>query len=843
MSERGLLLRLQKAAAEWSGRIGFVFVLGGALLATAVVAAPRQSNEGASDDASALEQRVALMVRSMPLEQKVGQMIQAEIQFVTPEEARRYFLGSILNGGGSFPGKRREATVAEWLALAERYYDASLAVDAPVAIPIIWGTDAVHGHNNLRGATLFPHNIGLGAAADPDLVQRIGRATAREVLATGIDWTFAPTVAVAKDARWGRTYESYSDDPKLVARLGEAMVRGLQGELGADGRLSAGHVAATAKHFIGDGATRDGVDQGDVDLTHETLLSEHGTGYLSTIEVGVQTVMASFNSVAGRKVHGDRDLLTGVLKQRWGFDGLVVSDWNGIGQVSGCTNSDCAQAINAGIDMVMAPEDWKALHATMMRQVREGVIPMSRVDDAVARILRVKLRLGLFESGGPTKRAQMLDGAIVGSAEHRALAREAVRKSLVMLKNDGNLLPLRSNQRVLVFGEAAREVSAQAGGWSVTWQGTETTNEDFPGATTLLSALEQAVVPSGGSVSFVPESLVTQAQGDVAVVVFGEQPYAEGEGDLSQLRLREDRHLAVMRELRARGIPVVSVMLTGRPLWVNPELNASTAFVVAWLPGSEGGGVADVLVGDASGRPRYAMTGKLPFSWPKTPLPDAQDTSTTLYPRGFGVSFDDQDAGGPWLREDLEPGQTSQDLVIFDRRARSPWRMFLGDSENWQQPVAGSQQVSDAGHLTLSTVDWRVQGDARRLEWSGRGDAQWYLQVARPIDLRDLHQKDAVLAIDLAVHEPPTRSVELRVDCQYPCGAKADITRLLRAAPRDQWVRLSLDTECFRSSGLALERVDTLPLLRTSGRLGLSIGKISVAPKDGSSATISCRKQ
>lgn len=792
---------------------------------------------------SSIETRVQNILGAMSLEQKVGQMIQAEIQSATPEDVRRYFLGSILNGGGSFPGTRRDASVGDWLALAERYHEASMSVNAPIAVPLIWGTDAVHGHNNVRGATLFPHNIGLGAANDTDLVERIGVATAREVLATGIDWTFAPTLAVAKDPRWGRTYESYSDDPVIVARLGRAMVRGLQGRLSQESTLPEGQVIATAKHFIGDGATNNGVDQGDVVIPREELISAHGAGYVTTLAEGAQTVMASFNSVNGQKVHGDAELLTGLLKEQWGFDGFVVSDWNGIGQIPGCTNSDCAQAINAGIDMVMAPQDWKPLYSTMLRQVRQGVIPMSRLDDAVSRILRVKLRAGLFESGGPVNRAQRLGAGVVGGDPHRELAREAVRKSLVMLKNNDGLLPLSPNQRVLVFGEAAQQISAQAGGWSVTWQGTETFNQDFPGATTIYEGIRAAVAEGGGEAVYVSADEVETVTANVAFVVFGESPYAEGEGDLSRLRLMgEAEHLSVMRRLQARGIKVIAVFLTGRPLWMNPELNAADAFVVAWLPGSEGAGVADVLVGDIKGEARFPFHGVLPFPWPSAQEPSAHSGQyPALFPRGFGLNYTTSSADLALLPETISDDVSGDEFVIFERRVSAPWRLFLGDRSNWQQPIVSQRQVSAGGALTSSTVDWRVQGDARRLEWSGRGDAQWYVQRPRVVDLQEWSMKEAALEIELAVHEPPSEAVELRVDCSYPCGAKADITRLLRAAPKDQWVRFSLDLECFKSSGLDLSKVDTMPLLRTRGRLTISVGKVSLIANASGRATIGCR--
>ena len=468
-------------------------------------------------------------------------------------------------------------------------------------VPVIWGTDAVHGHNNVAGATLFPHNIGLGATRDPELIQRIGEATALEVAATGIDWTFAPTLAVVRDDRWGRTYEGYSEDPEIVRQYAGRMITGLQGSAASPDFLSTFHVVATAKHFIGDGGTDQGVDQGDNLSTEQQLLDIHGQGYLSALEAGVQTVMASFNSWRGEKVHGDRHLLTDVLKGRLGFDGYVIGDWNGHAQVPGCSNESCPAAINAGVDMIMVPEDWKALLTNTLEQVRSGEIEQSRIDDAVRRILRVKMRAGLFTGGRPSSRPPAGDASLVGAADHRSLAREAVRQSLVLLKNGEGLLPLQRDLNVLVAGDGADDISKQSGGWSVTWQGTEVTNEDFPGATSIFAGVREAVTAGGGSATLSPDGSFDESP-DVAIVVFGEDPYAEYDGDLESLDFSAGHgaSLELLRRLKGQGVPVVSVFLSGRPLWVNPELNASTAFVAAWLPGTEGGGIADVLFRDSA---------------------------------------------------------------------------------------------------------------------------------------------------------------------------------------------------------------------------------------------------
>jgi len=610
---------------------------------------------------SAQEARITALLTGLTLEQKVGQIVQAEIQHVSPADVRDYHLGSVLNGGGSHPPGAGSPTAADWLALADAFYDASMDTAAGrAAIPVIWGTDAVHGHNNVRGATLFPHNIGLGATRNPDLIQRIGEATALEVRATGLDWTFAPTLAVVRDDRWGRTYEGYSEDPEVVREYAGRMITGLQGRAGSPDFLSGSRVVATAKHYLGDGGTDRGVDRGDNQSTEQELLEIHAQGYLSALEAGAQTVMASFNSWRGQKMHESHYLLTEVLKERLGFDGFVVGDWNGHGLVPGCQNDSCPQVLAAGVDMFMAPEDWKALITNTVQQAREGAIDTSRIDDAVRRILRVKLRAGLFTKGRPSSRPHAGDASLVGAPAHRDLARQAVRESLVLLKNAGNLLPLSPSIDVLVAGDGADQINRQTGGWSITWQGTETDNADFPGATSIFAGIQAAVRAGGGRATLSVDGAFTDRP-DVAIVVFGEAPYAEWEGDLESLSFsaKYPESLALLRRLEEQGIPVVSVFLSGRPLWVNPELNASTAFVAAWLPGSEGGGVADVLFRGADGAVRYDVTGRLSYSWPaapsQTPLNRGDAEYRPLFPYGFGLTYGVNDS----LPDDLPEVDTT----------------------------------------------------------------------------------------------------------------------------------------------------------------------------------------
>ncbi|HKC01730.1 MAG TPA: glycoside hydrolase family 3 protein, partial [Sphingomicrobium sp.] len=467
--------------------------LAAAFLASAASAADPWPKRAAPTPDASLDARVRSIVAGMTLEQKVGQITQADIRSVTPDDVRKYYLGSVLNGGGAWPGMNMHASVRDWLKLSDEFTRASLATDMNVKVPVIWGTDAVHGHNNIYGATLFPHNIGLGAAHDPRLMSRIGRATASQVRATGITWVFAPTLAVVQNPRWGRTYESYSSDPAEVRAYAEAMVGGLQGQLG-----SPTSVLATAKHWLGDGGTFHGVDQGETRTTEANLAATHAAGYYGALKANVQTVMVSYSSftdtATGKswgKMHGNAHLVGDVLKGRLGFDGLVVSDWNGMEQVAGCSKWHCPQAINAGIDLAMVPDDWKQFIPATIEDVRAGRIPLSRIDDAVSRIIRVKLKSGLFDASPAT--GTHPDASVLNSPAVRELAREAVRKSLVLLKNDRGVLPLKRGGKILVVGKGADSLPMQSGGWSLTWQGDQTTTADYPNADTLLSAMRKTL--------------------------------------------------------------------------------------------------------------------------------------------------------------------------------------------------------------------------------------------------------------------------------------------------------------------------------------------------------------
>jgi beta-glucosidase len=614
-------------------------------LATSQTVHPGLWPQAAVKRDAVVEAEVARLLAQLSVEEKVGQLIQAETLSITPEEVHRYHIGSLLIGGNAGPHGDDRAPAQDWLALADAFYDASVTPEPgrPI-IPEIWGIDAVHGHNNIIGATLFPHNIGLGAMRDPDLARKIGAATAEEVRVTGQDWAFAPTVAVVRNDRWGRTYESYSENPELVAQYATAMVKGLQGEPGAPDFLKGGHVIASIKHFIGDGGTGQGSDEGDTHYSETALRDLFAPAYEAGIAAGAQTVMASYSSWRGNKMHANRGLLTDILYDRLGFDGVIVGDYDGHAQVPGCSTGDCPAAVNAGLDMFMVSRDWKALYSNTLAEVQSGKIATARLDDAVSRILRVKLRAGVMNEGRPSSRPLAGQWDLLGSPGHRALARQAVRESLVLLKNENRILPLSPHLNLLVAGDGADNMMKQTGGWTISWQGNSNSRADFPGATTIFEGLRNAVTAAGGHAELSAEGAFTQRP-DAAVVVFGEEPYAETRGDRPNVDYApgERRDLKLIQGLKAQGIATVCVFLSGRAMYVTPELNACDAFVAAWQPGTEGEGVADLLIAKPDGTPAADFRGTLSFSWPRSPeqsqLNIGEEPYYPLFPYGYGLTY------------------------------------------------------------------------------------------------------------------------------------------------------------------------------------------------------------
>lgn len=788
-----------------------------------------------------LEAAVSEVLGRMTLEEKVGQVIQGQVNDVTPQDVRTYHLGSVLNGGGTHPGGERRTSPMEWVRMADAYWDASMDTsDGGQAIPIIWGSDAVHGHTNVIGATVFPHNVGLGATRDSELVRRIGVATAEEIAVTGLDWDFGPVVGVVRDDRWGRTYESFSEDPGVVAELGAAMVRGLQGEPGSEGFLDASHVIACAKHFMGDGGTAGGTDQGD-NLSGEAELRDiHGAGYVSAVGAGVQTVMASFSSWHGHKMHGFAPLLTDVLKDRMGFDGFIVGDWNGHGQLEGCSNGSCPDALNAGLDMYMAPGDWRGLFRNTLAQVRAGEIPLARLDDAVRRILRVKMRAHLFQRGRPSSRplAGKLDH--FGSPEHRGVARQAVRESLVLLKNNGGLLPLAPDQKVLVAGDGADNIGKQCGGWTITWQGAGNGNDDFPGGTSIWDGIREVVENAGGKAVLSPDGSFT-AKPDVAVVVWGEDPYAEFQGDRETLSYGADRpqDLALLKRLAAQGIPVVSIFVSGRPMWVNPELNASNAFVAAWLPGTEGGGVADVIFRGDDGAVRDDFRGRLSFSWPRTavqtPLNRGDAAYDPLFPFGFGLTYADHQDLPKLSEESGVTGTAASRTVYFASGPVAPWKLYLGDSLDLAMEETGPRTTTRySDNLVMDAVDRAAQGDSRALRWSGAEPARVYLAGQAPVDLGRESNGGLALAVELLLEEAPAGKVSLGMGCVGDCWGWADVTGRVKQLPLGEWATLEVPLRCFEKAGADMTRIIVPFALESTGTLALRLGgaKLVAAPEE-----------
>lgn len=582
---------------------------------------------------STIDGEVKKLVLSMTLEEKIGQMTQVDYRYLADKaDIGKYFLGSILSGGGSTPPTNQPSS---WVDLYNSFQGEALKTR--LKIPLIYGIDAVHGHNNVLGATMFPHNIGLGCTNDKALVQEIAAATAAEVKATGLDWTFAPCVAVAQDERWGRTYESYSEDSKIVTELGVASTIGYQGRT-----LDKNSVLACAKHFVGDGNTVFGtgtnwykIDRGDVVLDEEELRSKYIKPFQESIKMGVGSIMVSYNSWKGEKLHGHKYLINDVLKKELKFGGIVVSDWAGINELDKDYKTCIIQSINAGIDMNMVPgslnsddNSYDDFIRLAIESVKEGSIPMERIDDAVSRILKIKKKLGLFDK--PIKAPKNID--VVGSKKHRDLARKSVRKSLVLLKNKGDILPLNKNSgKITLVGEHADNIGYQSGGWTIHWQGG---SGDITPGTTILDAFKSAVDDSNSiHYSKYGDNLLNP---DVVVVVVGEKPYSEGVGDRESLHL-SDEDIKLLKKVKNSNLPHVVVLISGRPMIINESLTESDAFVAAWLPGSEGKGISDVIFGD------YNFTGKLSMTWPKSmnqiPINYGDSNYDPLFQFGFGLSY------------------------------------------------------------------------------------------------------------------------------------------------------------------------------------------------------------
>ena len=574
------------------------------------------------------------LVSSMTLDEKIGQMTQVDYRYLQDKtDIKKYFLGSILSGGGSTPPTNQPAS---WVNLYNGFQEQAL--NTRLKIPLIYGIDAVHGHNNVVGATIFPHNIGLGCTNDPELVRKISAATAEEMRATGLDWTFAPCLAVAQDERWGRTYESFSENSDIVTSLGVASVQGYQG----GNSLKENSILACAKHYVGDGNTVFGtgsnnykIDRGDVVLDEKELRDKYIKPFRESIKNGVGSIMISYNSWKGEKLHGHKYLINDVLKNELKFDGFVVSDWAGINEIDSDYKTSIIESINAGIDMVMVPgslnpddHSYDDFIRLAVEAVQEGSISMARITAAVTRILKIKKKIGLFKR--PLKSPK--DFNLVGSNSHRELARESVRKSAVLLKNENNILPLsKSGKKIAIVGEHADNIGYQCGGWTITWQGG---SDDITPGISILDGFKLAVRDTNDIIFSKDGKNIPDA--DMIIAVIGEKPYSEGWGDRESLDLSEEDK-KILKRVNEKNIPYLIILISGRPMLIEDEIKDCDAFIAVWLPGTEGAGIADVIFGD------YKPTGKLSMSWPKSmkqiPINIGDKDYDPLFSFGYGLTY------------------------------------------------------------------------------------------------------------------------------------------------------------------------------------------------------------
>ena len=760
------------------------------------------------------------LMKTMSIEEKVGQVIQADLDFIEPSDLRDYPIGSVLNGGNTSPRGKLRSSPAEWKSLAQEFYEESKKTGA--SIPVLWGTDAVHGHSNVFGATIFPHNIGIGAAANPQLVEDIGAAVAEEVLATGLFWTFAPTVTIPQNFRWGRTYEGYSEDPMLVSKLGSAFIEGLQGT--EKEFLSDAKILGTAKHFLGDGGTYLGIDQGDTRANEENMRVIHGEPYFASLNSCVRVVMASFNSWNGSKVHGNKYLLTEVLKEKMNFTGFVVGDWNGHQQVPGCNTGSCPESFNAGVDMFMVPENWKALYKNTVKQVKDGEISIERLDDAVKRILTVKQQLGMFEGRVPnqTKYSE------VGLQKNREIARRAVRESLVLIKNNNAVLPIKDQQKILVIGDSADSLKIQTGGWTLDWQGANNTNSDFPGSVTFLQALkeyENLEITHKNSLS----NLDLNKNYDLVIVAYGEEPYAEGIGDRKNLFYRDSKTLNTLKRLKRNGNKVVSIFFTGRPLWTNEFINLSDAFVVAWLPGTESRGMTDVLVANEDGSVNYDFQGKLPFSWPSDPNQSTiafyDPASDAEFDYGYGLTYKSPKALAS-LDESFEKSDDYGDLVeIFSGKFNNPFEGFIQENNSPQIKLSSTNNTTQNDIVQIDFIDVDKQDDTLRVTFNADGNLNsFHILTTEVVGLEDF--QSGFLNFNARVVES-SGAIFLAATCGFGCMGSIDVTSLL--VKSKSFDGYSVPLKCLTDKGLDLSKTISPMILFGPADLTIDFKNISLS--------------
>ena len=784
------------------------------------------------------------LLKKMTLEQKVGQIIMPDIDEVTPAEAKAYQLGTFLNGGGKFPNKNKNSSINDWKELSKAYYEASPVVDGTL-IPILWGTDAVHGHNNVIGATIFPHNIGLGSTMNPDLIESIGEAVAKEVLSTGIPWTFAPTIAVPQNDLWGRTYEGYSENPELVSLLGKAMINGLQGE--GDEFLDDNHVLATAKHFLGDGGTKNGVDQGNTIISEQKLKEVHGRPYFDAINSCIQTIMASFNSWNGQKAHGSEYLLNNILRDQMGFRGLVVGDWNGHGQVPGCSKESCPESFNAGVDIFMAPDEWKPLYRNTLRQVKEGIISEERLDQAVNNILSVKYLLGMFDGRKPHE----YPFNYIGDLSHKDIARQAVRESIVLLKNNNETLPIESNKHILVIGEAANKITNHMGGWTITWQGRENTNNEFPNSLSIFDAIKLKAESNGSSVEFSNKATYNKKP-DIVIFVYGEDPYAEGDGDRKNLFYQnQDKNFKYyMEEINDQKIPSVSLFISGRPLIVNEELNLSDAFVQLWLPGSAIEGVTDVIFTDEKNHISHDFKGKLSYSWPKISsqyeLNFGDKNYDPLFKYMYGLTYKDNVFIDSINIEDAIP--EASEITLFVGSAYPSYREVISYFDTNKNETAYEGISSDIfehlkSGITISKFDFKKQDDAKTIDFGDQNSYKsWQIASGPNEDLTYMNQG----AIQLIVRPKvvSNKKISFSIGCSKTqesidntnsdvCYQSFDLSNIFINNALNAWQAIEIPLACLQINNFDLSSITTRALIATEGNWIVDIHSVKYINNKG----------
>jgi beta-glucosidase len=780
-----------------------------------------------------MEEKITAIIESMTLEELVAHTIQPDIHTITPEVFKKHRFGGLLNGGNSAPGGNVRCTPQEWLALADEFWEASMDTsEGRKAIPLIWGTDAVHGNSNVLEATIFPHNIGLGCARNPELIREIGAITAKEVIVTGQDWSFAPTLAVPRNDRWGRSYEGYSEDPEIVVQYASALVEGLQGRMGTDEFFADDRVLCSAKHFMGDGGTENGKDQGNNTSPESEFRDIHGAGYPAAIEAGAQNIMGSYNSWHGKKMHGHEPMLTDVLKGQMAFNGFVVGDWNGHGQIAGMENTSSPQALNAGIDMYMAPDSWEGLYHNTVELVRNGDIPQERVEDAVRRILRVKMRMRMFEKPKPSERPYAGDWTLLGGEDHLQVARQAVQESLVLLKNNSGTLPLNPGQKILVAGDGANSIPKQCGGWTLSWQGTGNTNEHFANGNTIWDGVQAMTAAAGGSTELSEDGSYSQKP-DVAIVVFGEDPYAEFIGDLENLDFTDNRALEMLQKFQSEGIRTVSVFLSGRPLWLNPEMNASDAFVAAWWPGTQGACMTDLLFADADGNPIKDFKGKLSFSWPKTAVQAevnrGDEDYDPLFAYGYGLSLSDAE------NVEVLPEESGLDPNLIDRTI-----FFTGGAVGGGltlKAVSGetSVDVVDArteveSTLLIQAVDRAAQEDARQFNWTGAGAIRF---EGESIDFNRQANGDMAIGIQYRLDKAPSGSVKFILEDYQGGKGELDVTSILADSEIGEWSQVDIKLSCWGAVGADLRELKTVFGIETDDAVSISISDLRLVSNEG----------